>query len=47
MVSGDIAETINIIWESIEWKYRFPRVEEKKGKLRVRVPDKLKVPRAT
>ena len=39
-----LQKAINIIWESIEWKYRFPRVEEKKGKLRVRVPDKLKVP---
>jgi len=39
-----LQKAIDIIWESIEWKYRFPRVEEKKGKLRVEVSDKLKVP---
>jgi len=40
-----LQKAVDVIWYNIEWKYRFPRVEEKKGKLRVRVPDKLKVPK--
>jgi putative transposase len=44
VVSGDIAKAVDVIWYNIEWKYRFPKVEEKKGKLRVKVFDKLKVP---
>ena len=39
-----LQKAVDVIWYNIEWKYRFPKVEEKKGKLRVKVFDKLKVP---
>jgi putative transposase len=39
-----LQRAVDVIWENIEWRYRFPKVEERKGKLRVKVPGKLKVP---
>jgi len=39
-----LQRAVDIIWESIEWRYVFPRVERRGGKLRVAVPYKVKVP---
>ena len=39
-----LQRAIDIIWENIEWKYRFPRVERRKRKQVVIIPYKLKVP---
>ena len=39
-----LQRAIDIIWENIEWKYRFPRIERRKRKQVVIIPYKLKVP---
>ena len=41
---GTLQRAINIIWENIEWSYRFPRIERRKRKQIVIIPYKLKVP---
>ena len=41
---GTLQRAINIIWENIEWSYRFPRIERRKSKQIVIIPYKLKVP---
>jgi putative transposase len=41
---GALQRAVDVIWENIEWRYRFPKVEERKGKLRVKVPVSLKSP---
>jgi len=41
---GTLQRAIDIIWENIEWKYRFPRIERRKRKQVVIIPYKLKVP---
>jgi putative transposase len=38
-----LQRAVDIIWESIEWKYRFPRIEKRKKKQVVIVPNKFKV----
>jgi len=35
---------IDIIWENIDWRHRFPRIERRKRKQVVIIPYKLKVP---
>jgi len=40
--SRTLQRAIDIIWESIEWRYRFPRIERRKQVLIV--PSKFKVP---
>jgi putative transposase len=39
-----LQRAIDIIWDNIEWRYRFPRIERRKKKQRVITPYKLKVP---
>jgi putative transposase len=39
-----LQRAIDIIWENIEWRYRFPRIERRKRKQVVITPYKLKVP---
>jgi len=39
-----LQRAIDIIWENIEWRYRFPRIERRKRKRVVIIPYKLKVP---
>ena len=39
-----LQRAVDIVWEGIEWRYVFPRVERRGGKLRVAVPYKVKVP---
>jgi putative transposase len=39
-----LQRAIDIIWDSIEWRYRFPRIERRKRKQIVITPYKLKVP---
>ena len=39
-----LQRAIDIIWENIEWKYRFPRIERRKRKQAVIIPSKFKVP---
>jgi putative transposase len=40
---GALRRAIDIIWESIEWKYKFPRIERRKKQV-VIIPSKFKVP---
>jgi putative transposase len=39
-----LQRAVDIIWENIEWKYRFPKMERRKRKQVVITPYKLKVP---
>ena len=39
-----LQRTIDIIWDNIEWRYVFPKIEKKSGKLKVIAPHKVKVP---
>jgi hypothetical protein len=39
-----LQRAVDIIWESVEWRYAFPRVERRGGKLKVATPYKVKVP---
>jgi putative transposase len=39
-----LQRAIDIIWENIDWRYRFPRIERRKRKRVVVIPYKLKVP---
>jgi putative transposase len=39
-----LQRAIDIIWDSIEWRYRFPRIERRKRKQIVITPYKFKVP---
>jgi putative transposase len=39
-----LQRAIDIIWESIDWKYRLPKIERRKRKQIVITPYKLKVP---
>jgi len=39
-----LQRAVDIVWESMEWRYVFPRVERRGGKLRVTAPYKVKVP---
>jgi len=39
-----LQRAIDVIWENIEWRYVFPRVERKGGKLRVTTSYKVKSP---
>jgi putative transposase len=41
---GTLQRAVDIIWENIEWRYRFPRVEKRKRKQVVVIPSKLKAP---
>jgi len=41
---GTLQRAIDLIWENIEWRYRFPRVEKRKRKQVVVIPSKLKAP---
>jgi len=38
-----LQRAVDIIWDSIMWNYRFLRLEERKGKLRIFIPGKLRV----
>jgi len=39
-----LQRAVDIIWENTEWRYVFPKVEKKGGKLKVTTPYKVKVP---
>jgi putative transposase len=39
-----LQRAIDVIWENIEWRYRFPRIERRKRKQVAIIPYKLKVP---
>jgi putative transposase len=39
-----LQKAIDIIWDSIDWKYRFPRIERRKRRQVVIIPSKFKVP---
>jgi putative transposase len=39
-----LQKAIDIIWDSIDWKYRLPKIERRKRKQVVIIPYKLKVP---
>jgi putative transposase len=39
-----LQRAIDVIWENIEWRYKFPRIERRKGRQVVVIPGKLKVP---
>jgi len=39
-----LQRAVDIIWENTEWRYVFPKVEKKSGKLKVTTPYKVKVP---
>jgi len=39
-----LQKAIDIIWESIEWRYRFPRIERRKRKQATIISSKFKVP---
>jgi len=39
-----LQRAVDIIWDNIEWRYRFPRIERRKRKQIVIIPYKLKVP---
>jgi len=39
-----LQKAIDIIWENIEWRYRFPRIERRKRRQVVIIPSKFKVP---
>ncbi len=39
-----LQRAVDIIWGNMEWRYVFPRVEKKSGKLKVVAPYKVKVP---
>ena len=39
-----LQRAIDIIWENTEWKYEFPRIERRGGKLKVAIPYKVRVP---
>jgi len=41
---GILQRAVDIIWENIEWRYRFPRIEGRGRKQVVIVPNKFKVP---
>jgi putative transposase len=41
---GTLQRAIDIIWENIDWRYRFPRMEKRGRKQVVIVPNKFKVP---
>ena len=41
---GTLQRAIDIIWENIEWRYRYPRIERRKRKQVVVISYKLKVP---
>jgi len=39
-----LQRAVDIVWESMEWRYVLPKVERRGGKLRVATPYKVKVP---
>jgi len=39
-----LQRAVDIIWNNIEWRYRFPRVEKRKRKQAIIIPSKFKVP---
>uniref|UniRef100_A0A7J2U2G9 Transposase n=1 Tax=Ignisphaera aggregans TaxID=334771 RepID=A0A7J2U2G9_9CREN len=39
-----LQKAIDIIWENIDWRYRFPRIERRKRRQVVIIPSKFKVP---
>jgi len=39
-----LQRTIDIIWDNIEWRYVFPKIEKKSGKLKAIAPHKVKAP---
>ena len=39
-----LQRAVDIIWENIEWRYAFPKVERRSGKLKVTTQYKVKVP---
>jgi len=42
--AGTLQKAIDVIWNSIEWRYEFPRLSEKNDKLVAIIGSKLKVP---
>jgi len=44
MVAGALQKAVDIIWSSVEWRYEFPRLYEKNGKLVAIIGSKVKVP---
>jgi len=42
--TGALQKAIDIIWSSVEWRYEFPRLSEKNGRLVAVIGSKLKVP---
>jgi putative transposase len=42
--AGALQKAIDIIWSGVEWRYEFPRLSEKDGKLVAVIGFKLKVP---
>jgi putative transposase len=42
--AGALQKAVDIIWSSVEWRYEFPRLYEKDGKLVAITGSKLKVP---
>ena len=41
---GALQKAVDIIWSSVEWRYEFPRLSEKDGKLAAVTRSKVKVP---
>ena len=39
-----LQEAIDIIWDNMEWRYTFPMIEKRCGKLKIATPYKVKVP---
>ena len=39
-----LQRAVDIVWKSMEWRYVFPKVERRGGKLKVATPYKVKVP---
>ena len=39
-----LQRAVDVIWENMEWRYVFPRIERKSGKIKVVAPYKAKVP---
>ena len=42
--TGALQKAVDIIWSGVEWRYEFPRLSEKNGKLVAVIGSKLKVP---
>jgi len=42
--AGALQKAVDIIWSGVEWRYEFPRLSEKNGKLVAVIGSKVKVP---